>query len=78
MRNCISASKPPKTTNYGTEMPNFQPNQYTQTTFERYEIDEKFQLIAYTKGVGESNREVIPAAERHLVVKTTSSAILKL
>ena len=49
---------PPKTPNFGTGMPNFQPNQYSRITFERWEIDEKFQRSAYTKS-GSENRTVM-------------------
>ena len=69
----------PKTPNFGTGMPNFQPNQYTRITFERWEIDEKFQQTAYTKsGAGESNGDIIFALGRHLAAKTTSGPIFKL
>jgi hypothetical protein len=33
--NYISGSKPQKTPNFGTGMPNFQPNKYTQLAIER-------------------------------------------
>ena len=49
--------KPSKTPNFGTGMPNFQPNQYSWITFERWEIDKKFQRRAYTKS-GSENRTV--------------------
>jgi hypothetical protein len=46
-----------KTPNFGTRMPNFQPNQYTLITFERWEIEEKCQRTTFTKS-GSENRTV--------------------
>jgi hypothetical protein len=57
------------------KIPNFQPNQYTRISFERCEIDEKFQRTAYTKSgsiIEESNDDVISAVGRHLAANATS------
>jgi hypothetical protein len=57
IRNYILRSKPPENFKFLMWMPNFQPNQNTRITVERYEIDEKYHKIAHTK-LGSENHTV--------------------
>jgi hypothetical protein len=52
-------------------MPNFQPNKCIRVTAERQETNENFERTADTKSSG----DVISAAERLPVVKTTCGAL---
>ena len=78
IRNYISGSKPPKNPKFWNRNAKFPAKSIHSNNF--WTVGDRRKISTdrlYKIGVGESNRDVISAAGRHLAVKTTSGLILK-